>query len=466
MLFFFLNLPKILTLVVMKIRNIWIVLFLAIASTLVFQSIWLYNSFKSKRNDIEHIVNIKLKETVDSEVKLRYKKCFNGEDDDEKILLSNEKLPEDGHLVNFEEMLESGIHQQILIYQGCDLDIIVLDSIFKEKLTKIGFSLNYSLCYKDSTKVIIDQIGNLSQSKINKAFHSESLLIVDGKRVQAIVDISPFTVFKQMISLLVASFVMLVVIMFCVFYQAKIIYNQYKLNKLREDFTNALTHDMKTPLSTINTVLSNFRSGLLDNKPDMQEKHGKIAMDQVASLLLVVEKILTIAMLEEGKNMINKTQTNIHAMIKELEERFSISNEKQVSIHSIIDIDKNETIYIDTTLIKNAIGNLIENAIKYSGNSVKINIHCFILDKRLYIRVEDNGSGISDKNKEIIFEKFERGAATGKKGAKGFGLGLSYVKRVTEAHSGIVTLFSHKGKGSEFSILLPLPEPDDEYGIT
>ena len=83
----------------------------------------------------------------------------------------------------------------------------------------------------------------------------------------------------------------------------------------------------------------------------------------------------------------------------------------------------------------------------------------------LFRSVEDNGPGISDKNKEIIFEKFERGAATGKKGAKGFGLGLSYVKRVTEAHGGIVRLFSYEGKGSEFSILMPLSEPDYESSI-
>ena len=278
----------------MKVKNIWTILLLAIASMLVFQSIWLYNSFKSKRNEIEHSINTKFKEAIESEVDLRYKKLIVEEK--KGILFSNEIPSEDDtYSVNQEELLESGIYQQILKFKGIDLDINTLDSIFKEKLTKIGFSLNYSLCYKDSTKVIIDQIGNLSQSKINKAFHSESLLIVDGKRVKAIVDISPFTVFKQMINLLVASLIMLIIIMFCVFYQAKIIYNQYKLNKLREDFTNALTHDMKTPLSTINTVLSNFRSGLLDNKPDMQEKHGKIAMDQVASLLLVVEKILTIA---------------------------------------------------------------------------------------------------------------------------------------------------------------------------
>ena len=439
----------------MKVRKIWMVLLLAIASMLAFQSIWLYNSFISKRNDIEHIVNIKLEESVENEVQLRYKKCFNGEDDN-KILFSEENTPEVGHLVNNEEMLESGIHQQILKLKGCNLDIIILDSIFKERLLESGFSFQYILCYKDSTGTIIDQMGNLPQSKIDKAFHTESLLIVDGKRVQAIVNITPSIVFQQMLALLIVSFVMLVIIMFCVFYQTKSIFDEIKLSRLRQDFSRALTHDMKTPINTIKTILDNFISGLLNNKPEIREKHGKIAMDQVENLLTLIDKVLTISLIEEGKYSLNRKVTDMRIIIKELEERFSVWKNKPIFIQTSVDLNENKIICIDGELIKNAISNLIENAIKYSKDSVTIEISCYILNDNLHIVVKDDGIGISDKNKEKIFEKFEREAIVRKKGIIGFGVGLNYVKLVTNLHEGLIELYTTEGEYSEFSIIIPL----------
>ena len=438
----------------MKTINIWIILFLAVASMLAFQSIWLHNAYKSKRNEIEHNINIKFKETVEKEVDLRYKKLVAEEK--EGMLYSDEKPPEDGYTINEEELLESGIYQQILKFKGVDLDIIVLDSIFKEKLAGIGFPLNYSLCYKDSTGTIIDQTGNLPQSKIDKAFHSEPLLIVDGKRVRAIVNITPFAVFKQMILLLVASVVILIVIMSCVFSQTKTIFNEYKLNKLRRDFTSALTHDMKTPLSTIKSVLSNYSCGLLDKFPEKREKQEKLAMNEIENLLSLVNKMLTISQIEDGKFILNKTKADIFFIIKELEERFSVWKNKSITISSSVDLDEDFIIYIDEELIKNAISNLIENAIKYSGDSVTINIRSFTSNDNLFIIVHDNGIGFSEKNKHKIFKKFERLPVVRKMGVIGFGMGLSYVKQVIKLHGGIVNAHGEEGEYSEFSIVLPL----------
>lgn len=442
----------------MKVRNVWIVLFLAIVSLLVFQIIWLYNTYNIKSADLEKTINTLLTESINNEVELRYNKHLANED---IIFISDpetgDKLESKKHTsISNAEIMEAGLFQHILELGGFPTNLITLDSIFQSELKNADIPLGYSLSYKDSTGTIIEQIGNLPQSKVNKAFHSEALLIVDGKRVQAIVNITPYTVFKQMFGLLAASLMMLVIMIFCIFYQTKTIFNEYRMNRLRQDFSNALTHDMKTPLGTINTVLANFRSGALDNKSEKREKFGKTAMNQVDNLLLLVEKILTIAKIEDGKYTISHTNTDMSVMIQELKERFSISNEKRISIQTSVDIDENEEIYVDTTLIKDAISNLIDNAIKYSGDAVNIKITCSTTTKGLHISVDDNGFGISEKNQRIIFDKFERGAATGKKGAKGFGLGLNFVKRVTEAHGGLVTLFSDEGKGSQFSLILPL----------
>ena len=441
----------------MKTAGIWFALFSAIMSLLAFQAIWLNNVYKIEKKEIHEKINKILIKSIEKELNIR-SQYFSIADSlifDTDIQLDPSKR---NLVLDSDEIIEAGILQQTLKFSGFVFNFNTLDSIFQSELQEKGMPFNYYLSYKDSTKAIIEQTDNLALSTKSNAFYSDSRLIVGGKRVQAIVDISPSEIFKQMFGLLFASFIMFALIVFCVFYQAKTIFSQLKLSRLREDFTHALTHDMKTPLGTINTVLSNFRSGLLDNHPDLQEKMGKTAMDQVDSLLSLVERILTIAKLEKVKKAINRTETDMYAIIKEIEDRFAFSSKKHVSINSSVNLDESEYVFIDSTLIKDAINNLVENAIKYSGESVTIDINCYKLNEQLYISVKDNGFGISDKNKKNIFEKFEWGAATGKMGASGFGIGLSHVNRVAEAHGGIVTLFSIEGDGSEFSIILPLSE--------
>jgi len=442
----------------MKTKGVWFILFLSIVSLFIFQSMWLNNTYHIKIKDVQKEINNLLSRSIDKEVKLRIEQNIP----DVKMGLAT-SIPAEASLTEYiefndDEVAEAGIHQHILNYDGFPFKLASLDNIFINELKNANIILNYLLYFKDSTGIIIEQTGNLPQSKSENAFYSESRLIVDGKRVQAIVDITPSIVFQQMIGILIVSFIMFVIIMFCVFYQTKIIFDEYKLTQLRRDFSHALTHDMKTPLSTIDSILANFRSGILNNRPEMQEKHGKIAMDQTKNLLSLVNKILTIAQIEEGKYTLNRTLTDMQMMITELEERFSVWKKKQISIQTSVEIDENKEIYIDDGLIKNAISNLIENAIKYSGDSVTINIRCFISDDNLYIIVKDNGFGIAEKNMKIIFEKFERTSSVRKKGIVGFGVGLNYVKLAAEIHGGIVKIFSKEGDYSEFSIVLPLVE--------
>ena len=444
----------------MKIKVVWFVLFLAIVSLLIFQHIWLYNTYIFKRGELEKLTNTVLFESIEKELIYRFEKNEIGDEFEivDKETADNDPTYKDlkTHEFSNREIIEAGLFQSVLHSAGYTFNITTLDSIFNDELKNADLPLNFHLCYKDSTGTIIDQIGNLPQSNIDKAFKTESLLIVDGKRVQAFVNITPSTVFQQMLALLIASFIMLVIIIFCVFYQTKSIFDEIKLSRLRQDFSRALTHDMKTPLSTIKSVLENFTSGFYKDKPEIQEKHGKIAMDQTESLLLLVDRILTISLMEEGKYTINRKITDMHIIIKELVERFSVWKNKTISIHSSVDIEENKIIFIDGELIKNAINNLIENAIKYSKDSVEININCYISDDNLYITVRDNGFGISEKNKEKIFEKFEREATVRKKGIIGFGVGLNYVKLVTNLHEGLIEVYSNEGEYSEFSIIIPL----------
>jgi two-component system phosphate regulon sensor histidine kinase PhoR len=446
----------------MGLKTVWIVFLLSIISLLVFQAIWLYSAYNIKKTNVEEDVSLLLIKSVEEELKFRHDKFISNDTirfvSTKESIVDTTKTEASGEL-DPKEIMETSFLQQILNIIDAPIQISFIDSLFSKKIDDLNISNKYSLLYKDSTGTILEQTGNLSSTRMNKAFRTDSLLIVDGKRVQAIVDISPSVVFRRMIWLLAASFLMLIILFFCIIYQAKTIFTQYKLNRLREDFTHALTHNMKTPLGTIYIVLSQFKSGVLDNKPEMKAKFSKIAMNQVSNLLRLIEKILTLAMLEEGKLILKRTQTDLSEIVDELKSDFSLSKEKQVTILTTVELD-NQTIYLDKTMIKEAISNLIQNAIKYSGDSVEIKLNCYIENNQLFIRVKDNGAGISKKDRQKIFDKFERGTAVGRKGTEGFGIGLNYVKRITEAHGGIVVLHSHEKEGSEFTMLLPLVIPE------
>ena len=445
-----------------KIRMgvVWVVTFSAFVSLFVFQAIILVDAFIIKKGNVEDRINALMRLSVEKEVMIRRDKS---EAKEGISVIDNKTYNEDpkyhGQIafeLNEQELIEAGFLQQSLHYIGFPFNFSTLDSIFSSELTKAKLSHHFSLSFRDSTGVIIEQTKVLTPSQNNKAFKTESLLIVNGKRVQACVVISLPAVFQQMIGLLISSGVIVVFLFLCIFYLMQTIFTQEKLNTLRNDFVNAFVHNIKSPLGIIKTVLSAFILGGFETCPNQKEYWGKMGMKQIDNMQSLAEQILTAARFEKGQLVLNRSKPDMHDMIKELKEKFSISIDKSVSIQTSIEIDNEREISLDALLIKEAISNLLDNAIKYSGNPVEILIDCRTKNDTLQIRVVDNGYGISEKDQKKIYEKFERGAAVDRKEAKGFGLGLSYVKYITEIHGGFVQLFSNVGEGSEFTLIIPI----------
>ena len=445
----------------MKTTVIWLVTMMAIVSLLSFQALILFDSYQSKKKEIELNINTLMHESVKNEVMIRREKSDLKEG---ASVIDNNTFKENPKFhsheifdLNEKEMIEAGIYQQLVHNYGYPFNILTLDSIFQSELQTANLSYCYVLYFRDSTGLVIEQTNDLSPKQLKKAFQTDSLLIIHGNRVQAFVVISPPSVYKQIAGLLISSCMVVFFLFFCIGYLIKNIFTQLKLNQLKNDFINSFTHNLKSPIGTIKTVLTKFITGGFDNFPVIKEKHGKVGIAQVDNLLMQTEQILTVAKLEEGQLGLNRSHSDMNEMIQELKDKFSVSNEKFISIHTSVSIGNDVNILIDRTLIQEAISNLIDNSIKYSGDSVEIIVDCDIVGKTLQIRVKDNGYGISEKDQRTIFEKFERGAAVKRKEAKGFGLGLNFVRRVVEAHGGFVKLYSHLGEGSEFSLLLPIP---------
>ena len=229
-----------------------------------------------------------------------------------------------------------------------------------------------------------------------------------------------------------------------------------KIFKIREDFSYAMIHDMKTPLTTIVMTLNFLHTGRLDDKPEKKEKYFQIAEGEADHLLTLTNKVLTISKLEQHKLDMQKEEIELIPIVDKLVDKFTAKADKPIRF--IKDLQATE-VYADAEYLEEVLDNLIDNAVKYSKESVEITLSSSCNDKHTVLRVYDNGIGISDKDQKVIFNKYERGAAGRRKrkqGASGFGLGLNFVQQVVEAHGGNIFVNSIEGEFTEFVISLPL----------
>ena len=230
---------------------------------------------------------------------------------------------------------------------------------------------------------------------------------------------------------------------------------QQAMADLRNDFSYAMVHDMKSPLSSIIMGAHFLHSGKLDNKPEIKEKYYSIIESEAEHLLALVNKLLTISKLENKKLILNKNEVDLEPIINDLTEKAKAKVEKPISITTDL---KTKIVLADEQYMTEAIANLIDNAIKYSKEEIDIRISTSENDKNVLLKVYDNGIGISKEDQRIIFDKFGRAAIheqNRKGGVSGFGLGLNYVDQVMQAHGSKVTVTSEKDKYSEFTLYIP-----------
>lgn len=230
---------------------------------------------------------------------------------------------------------------------------------------------------------------------------------------------------------------------------------QKMMADLRNDFSYAMVHDMKSPLSSIIMGARFLHSGKVDDKPEIKEKYYAIIESEAEHLLALVNKLLTISKLENKKLILNKQDVNLEPVIEDIVEKAKAKTNKNIDF--IVDLLVRHAL-ADEQYLTEAISNLVDNAIKYSKENIEISITTQDSDKYVLLKVRDNGIGISREDQRIIFDKFGRAAVheqNRKGGVSGFGLGLNYVDQVMQAHGGKVTVTSEKDKYSEFTLYIP-----------
>lgn len=342
-----------------KTKYLKIITAISLTSILALQLMWLCNTYILIRNNISEEINQILYTGMEDEAITRLNKTPKGTNI--KGEAATDSIPEITYL-------EEGLYNLGYYISIEDVDSIASTLLLEHKISS-DFILNL---INPKTGEVLQQSkkGNFC---LWNAIHSKEIPIrTDLSQTVQMILVNPhWSIFARMGILLLSTAVMVVFAFIGLFYQIKIIITERKIARLKEDFSYAMIHDMKTPISSAIMCTSRLHSGKLDDKPEIKNHYFTIVENELEHLLALSNKVLTLAKLEQHKLEMNKKEVPLSPMIEDLIEKFTIKTEK--TIHFTTDL-KTEKVYADEEFLKEAISNLIDNAIKYSKESVKINI--------------------------------------------------------------------------------------------
>ena len=442
----------------MKYKNISIFVFIGAFAIIILQILWLYNTYVALENNLYKESNSILIKAIRREISIRFKKAPKGTEivgvSIPADVKKNDLAPE---IVSLNEGLSN---------IGLEMSLSKIDSIASNMLNDIDLPCSISV---NRIKITNNEV--LSSSNPNpsvlpwREIKSEIINITaDSSQGVQLVILNPYKfLFGKINLLIIITIIVLSFIIACIIFQIKIISRLQVILQIREDFSYAMIHDMKTPLSTIMMVQDMLKSGRLDSKPEIKNKYMNIAESETDHLFALTNKILTISKLENHKLEMNRTEVELTPVIEKLTDKFKAKAQKPVNF--IISLQA-KTAYADSDYLSEVLSNLIDNAIKYSEESVEINITTEESERYTILKVRDNGLGISEADQKIIFQKYERAAAakrSRRNRASGFGLGLNFVDQVIKAHEGRIFVNSTEGEFTEFTIYLPFETPNNRH---
>jgi two-component system phosphate regulon sensor histidine kinase PhoR len=231
---------------------------------------------------------------------------------------------------------------------------------------------------------------------------------------------------------------------------------QRQISQIKTDFINNMTHEFKTPIATINLALDSIKNPKIIGDQEKVLRYLKMIKDENKRMNAQVENVLRISKLEKNELNISKERIKLHDIIEDAVSHIELIVEDRkgyVKIH--LDAEKSSILANDTHFT-NVIVNILDNAVKYSDEAPKIDVYTENVGNNILLKIADQGNGMSKQVQKKVFEKFYREHTGNVHNVKGHGLGLAYVKRIVDDHQGYISVESEKGKGSVFTIKLPL----------
>jgi signal transduction histidine kinase len=234
-----------------------------------------------------------------------------------------------------------------------------------------------------------------------------------------------------------------------------IILRQKKVNTIKNDFINNMTHELKTPISSISLASQMLQDSSVGKTPKLLAHISKVIGDETNRLSFMVEKVLQMAVFEKEKSFLNLKEVTVNSLLKEIVENFSLKITSKGGQITTSFLATNDRIFIDEMHFTNVIFNLMDNALKYCDKPLLLTVETWNDKKSIYISIEDNGIGISKDDQKRIFERFYRVSTGNTHNIKGFGLGLAYVKKIITEHKGHIKVESEPNIGTKFIISIP-----------
>lgn len=254
----------------------------------------------------------------------------------------------------------------------------------------------------------------------------------------------------NMSGIIFTSLMVVAIVIFSFWFFINTLKKQMELDEMKSSFTSNITHELKTPIAVAyaaNDALLNY--GLADN-PVKREEYLLDTKEQLEKLSALVERILSMSMKERGNFRLEVSETNIRDMFEKIVQETRLRTTKACDIQ--IEADENLTAVFDAKLMSSVVSTLVDNAVKYSGESVRILLKAIRTSDKLFISVSDNGIGVAQEHQRHVFEKFYRVPYGDVHDVKGYGIGLYFAKTIVERHGGQISLNSTPGEGSTFTI--------------
>ena len=392
-------------------------------------SIKISSDYKGNVSSIPKILDsIFITDTIEFEFndeKITPKKSTKYRPEKQKIKISSDSLK-----------FLKGIQSVAIALNNDDINFTRLDSIFTNQLSKKGIKTpHYLVLLEKDIKV-----GGSNKAKdieLSLFSNSKSTFLRPDQNLRAYYKDPTIQALKKSSTGILLSLLLSLSVIFCLIYLLKIISTQKELAEIKNDLINNITHEFKTPIATISTAVEAIESfNVVDNK-EKTKQYAAISAFQLKKLHQMVEKLLETATLDSESLMLQKEPTNIVDLIAKIAKKFELLTKKEINFTTNID---SKILKIDRFHFENAISNLVDNAIKYGGDSIEINLNSVL--NVTEISVADNGKGIDKSQQERIFDKFYRVPKGNTHDVKGFGIGLYYSQKIIEKHNGSINVSS------------------------
>ncbi|MGB0884020.1 MAG: sensor histidine kinase [Flavobacteriales bacterium] len=341
-----------------------------------------------------------------------------------------------------------------------ELDFNEIDSILHKELKNRGIETDFSFAVTDNQRQFIHRSSteDAKTTYLDEGYRQVFYLLPNPHERYDI-----HLLIKKKFSYLVSDMrpiiailtVMILIIAGSFYYALRIIFNQKKLSEIKTDFINNMTHELKTPISTVSLALEALLKFDLRMDEQRSKKYLEICKNENARLGNMVENVLNSAANQKGELKLNCEELELNKLVSQVVENIEVQVRAKNGSISLKLEATDDLIYADPVHFTNILFNLLDNAIKYYRDVPKIEIKTKSDSSNVYIDVKDEGIGLKKEDKERIFERFYRVPTGNVHNVKGYGLGLSYVYDVVQKHEGSILVESELGKGTNFKIKLP-----------